>query len=167
VESLAFWALAAAAVVGALAVVTMRNVFYAAIGLVASLTAVAGLYVTLHADFLAIAQFLIYVGAIAVLIVFAVMMTAQLQRGSVANKFWPAALALSVLLFLGIAVAVTEAAWPPISNELPPTPMVGPASATAPSFADVLFSTYLFPFELAGVLLLVATVGAIVIARER
>ncbi len=162
-----FWTLAAFAAAGAVGVVVARNVFYAAIGLVVSLIAVAGLYVTLDADFLAVAQFMIYVGGIAVLIVFAVMMTAQLKRGSSANRLWPAGLAIATLLYLGLVTAIVRADWgiaePGGASGLP---VVGGAADAGIRLPDVLFSTYLLPFELAGVVLLVATIGALVIARD-
>ena len=165
--AVAFWVLAAVAVAGAVGVVTARNVFYAAVGLVGSLVAVAGLYVTLDAGFLALAQFMIYVGAIAVLIVFAVMMTAQIQRGSRPNKLWPVTLALSVIVFIGLAAIFTQTSWPIAEGVDPITPLVGSASTEGVRLPDLLFSTYLLPFELAGVLLLVATIGALVIVRDR
>lgn len=165
--AVAFWILALAAVLGAVLVVTARDVFYAAIGLVSSLVAVAGIYVTLDADFLAVAQFMIYVGGIAVLIVFAVMMTAQIQRGSRINRLWPMALALGVLVFVGLTAAATGTVWPVVDGVEPVAPLVGSASTAGVRLPDLLFSTYLFPFELAGLLLLVATIGALVIAREK
>ena len=161
-----FWMLAAFAAAGAVGVVAARNVFYAAIGLVVSLIAVAGLYVTLDADFLAVAQFMIYVGGIAVLIVFAVMMTAQLQRGSSANKLWPGSLAIAALLYLGLVAAIIRADWGLPESGPVASPLVGGAADAGVRLPDVLFSTYLLPFELAGVVLLVATIGALVIARE-
>ncbi|MBI4236693.1 MAG: NADH-quinone oxidoreductase subunit J [Chloroflexi bacterium] len=167
VIAVTFWLLAAVAVLGALLVVTVRNIFYAAVALVATLAAVAGLYLTLEADFLAVVQFMIYVGAIAVLIVFAIMMTAEVQRGSRANALWPVALGVGLLAFLGLALAVVRARWPVAGGVGPVSPTVASAADAGPRLPDVLFGTYLLPFELAGVLLLVATIGAIVIARER
>ena len=166
VAVVSFWTLAAFAAAGAVGVVTARNVFYAAIGLVVSLVAVAGLYVTLDADFLAVAQFMIYVGGIAVLIVFAVMMTAQLRRGSQANRLWPGSLAIAALLYLGLVGAIIRADWEVSGAEPTGAPLVGSAADAGLRLPDVLFSTYLLPFELAGVVLLVATIGALVIARE-
>lgn len=155
------------AVLGAITVVTVRNVFYAAVALVAALIAVAGLFLTLEADFLALVQILVYVGAIAVLIVFAIMLTSEVQRGSRANALWPMALMVGVLVFAGLALAVTRANWPIATGQTPVSPTVGAAADAGLKLPDVLFSTFLFPFELVGLLLLVATIGAIVIARER
>ena len=147
-------------------VVVARNVFYAAIGLVVSLIAVAGLYVTLDADFLAVAQFLLYVGGIAVLIVFAVMMTAQFHRGSQTNRMWPGGLAIAGLLYLALVSGIIQTDWDDSSDAIPVSPLVASAADEGVRLPDVLFSTYLLPFELAGIVLLVATIGALVVARD-
>ncbi|MYD35903.1 MAG: NADH-quinone oxidoreductase subunit L [Dehalococcoidia bacterium] len=165
--TLAFFFLATAAMIGALAVVTARNLFYAALGLLVSLAAVAGIYVTLDADFLALAQFLIYVGGIAVLIVFAVMMTAQINRASSSHRLWPLGLLTGAATLAGLAYVMINTEWRSESRGETISPMVGDASSAGIHLPDLLFSTYLLPFELAGLLLLVATIGALVIARER
>ena len=97
--------------IGALAVVTARNLFYAALGLLVSLAAVAGIYITLDADFLALAQFLIYVGGIAVLIVFAVMMTAQINRASNSARLWPLGLLTGAATLAGLAYIMINTDW--------------------------------------------------------
>ena len=165
--TLAFFFLATAAMIGALAVVTARNLFYAALGLLVSLAAVAGIYVTLDADFLALAQFLIYVGGIAVLIVFAVMMTAQINRASNSARLWPLGLLTGGATLAGLAYIMINTDWRSEGRGETISPMVGNAASAGPHLPDLLFSTYLLPFELAGLLLLVATIGALVIARER
>ncbi len=165
--TLAFFFLAASAIIGALAVVTARNLFYAALGLLFSLASVAGIYVTLDADFLALAQFLIYVGGIAVLIVFAVMMTAQINRASGSHRLWPLGLLTGAVTLGGLAYILAATDWRSEGRGETISPMVGDAASTGLHLPDLLFSTYLLPFELAGLLLLVATIGALVIARER
>ncbi len=165
--TLAFFFLATTALIGAFAVVTARNIFYAALGLLVSLAAVAGIYVTLDADFLALAQFLIYVGGIAVLIVFAVMMTAQINRASRSHRLWPLGLLTGAVTLAGLAYVLANAQWEHQGRADTISPMVGDAASPGLHLPDLLFSVYLLPFELAGVLLLVATIGALVIARER
>ena len=92
---IAFWVLAVVCVAAALAVVLLQNVFRAALTLVLCFLAVAGLYVTLSADFLAAVQILIYVGGISILVILAVMLTREVQNGSPSNKlrfrpsWWP------------------------------------------------------------------------------
>ena len=92
--TLVFAVAAAVILVGAMVVVMVPNIFIAALGLVTSLAGVAILYILLDADFLAAAQFMIYVGGISVLILFAVMLTAQINRASTANRLTPMALSL-------------------------------------------------------------------------
>ena len=157
----AFWIMAVVAVVSALAVVFLRNVFRAALSLVLCFITVAGLYITLSADFLAAVQILVYVGAISVLIILAIMMTREVQRGSPANKLGIPA-AVVALVLLGIMVyTVTSTPWK-IAAEAPLSPTTVP-------LATRLFSEngFILPVEIGAVLLLAAILGAIVITREK
>ncbi|MBI2916843.1 MAG: NADH-quinone oxidoreductase subunit J [Chloroflexi bacterium] len=155
----AFWVLATVAVVAALGVVLLRDLFRAALLLIVALMAVAGVYVTLHADFLAAVQVLLYAGAIAILIVFAIMLTRDVAQGNPFNSLHPVALAVSALLLVSLLWAVLATDWQ--KSFLPPLePTTGP-------IADILFETYVLPFEIASLLLLAALVGAIVLAREK
>jgi NADH:ubiquinone oxidoreductase subunit 6 (subunit J) len=157
----AFWIMAVVAVIAALGVVFLRNVFRAALSLVLCFITVAGLYVTLSADFLAAVQILVYVGAISVLIILAIMMTREVQQGSPANRmkipaFLVAAVLLGVMIF-----TVTNTSWQ-IASE-------SPLSPTTTTLALKLFSEsgFILPVEIAAMLLLAAILGAIVIAREK
>jgi NADH-quinone oxidoreductase subunit J len=156
-----FWIMAVVTVAAALGVVFIRNVFRAALTLILCFIAVAGLYITLSADFLAAVQILVYVGAISVLIILAVMMTREVQRGSPVNKMEiPAVIVAAVLL--GILVyTVTNTNWN-IAAEAPLTP-------TTAHLATQLFSEngFILPVEIGAVLLLAAILGAIVITREK
>jgi len=157
----AFWIMAVVGVAAALSVVFLRNVFRAALALVLCFITVAGLYITLSADFLAAVQILVYVGAISVLIILAIMMTRDVQKGSPFNKMkFPVFVTAAVLL--GIMIyTVTATPWA-ISSEAPTSPTTVP-------LAQSLFSEqgFILPVEIAAVLLLAAIVGAIVIAREK
>lgn len=157
--AIAFWILAALAVVSSAAVVLLRDLFRAALFLVLSFLTVAGLYIILQADFLAVAQILIYVGAISVLLIFAIMLTRNTQRGNPSNQFFAPGLFLVGVIFSAIIVAIFTTEWP-ASAEAPP-------EATTRLLADALFNKFVLPFEVASVLLLAAMLGAIVIARER
>ena len=84
--TIAFWILAVVAVLAGIMVVTLKNVFRAALALILCFLTVAGLYITLSADFLAAIQILVYVGAISVLIILAILMTRDVQRGSPSNR---------------------------------------------------------------------------------
>jgi NADH-quinone oxidoreductase subunit J len=156
-----FWIMAVVAVAAALGVVFLRNVFRAALMLILCFIAVAGLYVTLSADFLAAVQILVYVGAISVLIILAIMMTREVQRGSPVNKMEiPAAVVATVLLVI-LVYTVTNTPWK-IAAEAPLTPTTVP-------LATRLFSEngFILPVEIGAVLLLAAILGAIVITREK
>jgi len=155
----AFWVLAGISVAAALGVVLLRDLLRAAALLILALMAIAGLYVTLHADFLAAVQILLYVGAIAILIVFAIMLTRDVAQGNPFNRLHPIALALSGLLLVALVWATLATKWQ--------TSFLDPLEPTTATIADQLFDTYVLPFEIASLMLLAALIGAIVIAREK
>ena len=159
--AVAFWIMAVVVVVAALGVVFLRNVFRAALSLILCFITVAGLYITLSADFLAAVQILVYVGAISVLIILAIMMTRDVQKGSPTNRMKLPVFIVAVVL-LGIMIyTVTGTSWQ-IAAEAPLSPTTVP-------LAEKLFSEngFILPVEIAAMLLLAAIVGAIVIAREK
>lgn len=155
--SIAFWILAAITVGAGIWLVSTRNVFHAALALIAAFMGFGGLYATLSADFMAVVQILVYAGAVAIVMVFAIMMTAQ-QREDPGRFQLPAAI-MGVVLVVIVAVSVLGTAWP-ISTALP-------AENTPPILAEQLLGPYILPFEIVSVLLVAAMVGAIIIARER
>ena len=159
--SVAFWVLGIIAVLAALAVVLLRDVFRAALSLVLCFLMVAGIYITLSADFLAVVQVLVYVGAISVLIILAIMLTREVQRGSPSNRFRLPAFFVAVLFFAGIAYAMLRTPW-----QVSSTP---PLEPTTPAIAGLLFGPggFILPVEIAPVLLLAAILGAVVLVRER
>jgi len=145
---------------GALGVVTARNVFASGLFLVLSFMGVAGIYVLLEAPFLAAAQVLIYAGAVAVLILFAIMLTRRVMSdtgGSQTNNQWAVAAFIASLLFI-VLLKATGQEWP-ISNQSPPADVIT-------ALGNAFLGPYLLPFEIVSVLLLAALVGAIIIARE-
>jgi NADH-quinone oxidoreductase subunit J len=157
----AFWIMAVFIIAAALAVVFLRNVFRAALALIVCFASVAGIYLTLSADFLAAVQILVYVGAISVLIILAVMMTRDVQKGSSANRLTIPALVVAAVLLGLLIYTVTASPWR-ISAEPPLSPTTVPLAAK-------LFSRqgFVLPVEIAATLLLAAILGAIVIAREK
>jgi NADH-quinone oxidoreductase subunit J len=159
-QAVAFWIMAVVIVGAALAVVFLRNVFRAALALILCFIAVAGIYITLSADFLAAVQILVYVGAISVLIILAIMMTRGIQKGDPANKLQIPA-AIVALAVLGILIYVVTATPWSISSQPPLTPTTEP-------LAVKLFSEngYILPVLTGATLLLAAILGAIVITRE-
>ena len=157
---IAFWALAIIGVAAALAVVLQGNVFRAALALVLCFVAVAGIYITLSADFLAAAQILIYVGGISILIILGIMLTRDVQHGSPSNKLMYPALAVAAV-FLGVLVlSLINTPWL-ISSSPPVEP-------TTSALADKLLGQggFILPLEVAATLLLAAILGAIVLVRE-
>ncbi len=145
----------------ALAVVTSKNLFHSALFLVLSFVGVAGLYVLLEAPFLAAVQVLVYVGAIAILIVFAIMLTRRLMARDLVqrNAQWGWSALASVLFFVALGLVLIRVNWPVVEAAVP--------KETISILGQDLMNTYLVPFEVASVLLLVALVGSIIIARER
>jgi NADH-quinone oxidoreductase subunit J len=159
--AITFWIMAVVVVAAALGVVFMRNVFRAALALILCFITVAGIYVTLSADFLAAVQILVYVGAISVLIILAIMMTKEVQRGNLANKMGiPTAIVATVLLII-LVYTVTNTPWK-IAAEAPLSPSTAPLAAKL--FSE---SGFILPVEIGAVLLLAAIIGAIVITREK
>jgi NADH-quinone oxidoreductase subunit J len=158
-QYIAFFALAGLTLLGAVAVVTLKNLFRSALALVVAFIGVAGIYFLLQAEFLAVVQILIYVGAITVLILFAIMLTRRLMEQGLfqlSGKWWLAA-PLSLGLFALIGLVAWSTAWPQRPKEALPSDAVA-------ALGQQLMTTYLLPFEIASVLLLVALVGAIVVA---
>jgi len=159
---IAFWVLAVVSVGAALAVVLMRDIFRAALFLVLCFFTVAGIYITLSADFLAGAQVLIYVGAIGVLIIFAIMLTRESRRGSPSGRLRLPALLIGLLFLVTMVFVVVSTDWHVIA-ELPTEP-------TTTAIAQALFSGedgFVLAFEIAAALLLAAIIGAIVLVREK
>jgi NADH-quinone oxidoreductase subunit J len=157
----AFWILAIVTVLAAIGVIVQKNVFRAALALILCLVAIAGIFITLSADFLAAAQILVYVGAISVVIILAIMLTREFAQGSPSNRLRFPALIISVALFGLIAFAVLGTQWP-VSQTAPLTP-------TTPALAEQIFGPngFILPLEITGVLILAVILGAIVIARDK
>lgn len=187
-QDVVFWILSVMAVAGALGVVIVRDLFRAALLLILVFIAVAGYFVLLSAEFLAVVQVLIYVGAIAILIIFAVMLTRDIQRGNLPNRLQiPAAVFAALLLSALVAVAVdTQWEFLPATDqervELVQTSAVTTltgeiltgegvtgaeeqAEVQEAGLADLLINDYVLPFEAVSVLLLAALIGALVLVR--
>ncbi len=158
---IAFWILAVVSVVAALAVVSLRNVFRAALALVLCFLTIAGLYITLSADFLAAVQILVYVGAISILIILGIMLTREVQRGSPSNQFRIPALIIAILFLGAVGFAVLNSTWPVTA--------LAPMAPTTETLAGRLFGEdgFILAVEIAALLLLSAILGAIVLAREK
>ncbi len=187
-QDVVFWILTVMAVGAALGVVLVRDLFRAALLLIVVFMAVAGFFVLLSAEFLAVVQVLIYVGAIAILIIFAVMLTRDVQRGNLPNRLQiPAAVFASLLLVALITVAV-DTKWDFLpAEQLERVELVQTSSVTtltseeltefgitsaedqaevqSSGLADLLIGDYVLPFEAVSVLLLAALIGALALVR--
>jgi NADH-quinone oxidoreductase subunit J len=163
-----FAVLSVVTLAGGIMVVQSRNLFHSALWLIVSLFGVAGFYVVLSAPFLAAIQVLVYIGAIVILIIFAIMLTRRLMGlTETVNELWPFALGSAAVLFVVLSVGIYFAATGP-QPLLRATPL---AAVTGESLKDLGISLvdhnqYMLPFLLASVLLEAAMVGAIVVARD-
>ena len=175
--TLIFWIIAFVLVGSALLVVIQRNIVHSALALILFFAMASGIYLLLNAEFIAIVQILIYAGAVAVLILFALMLTrtSNIQVNSNPNgKLWWLALPICALVAVGIIFATTVSPYATTAT----TNLVGygdKATCALPPnnvayIGELLYSptcySYVLPFEIASVVLLVAIMGAIVIGRE-
>lgn len=159
-----FLAVAAVTLIAAVMVVSARLLVHAALWLVLTLFGVAVLYVLLNAGFFAVAQVLIYIGAIAILFIFAVMLTRDVMQdtGPQQNTNWWLAALIAIGGFGGLFLLLSS--WPGFSTALPDLPNEGQALA---DLGKALVGPYLLPFELASVLLVAAMVGAIYVSYPK
>ncbi|MDX2140602.1 MAG: NADH-quinone oxidoreductase subunit J [Chloroflexota bacterium] len=164
-QSIAFFIFAAFTIGGGLGVATSRNLIHGALYLILSLFGGAGLFILLSAPFLAAAQILVYIGAIAILIIFAVMLTRSMTRlGEVYNRQWW----LSALVGVGFFVLLVIGVILPVFGNLDPNAAPLDVGTTMDlGIALVDGNQFVLPFEVASVLLTAALIGAIVIARDR
>ena len=143
---------------GAIGVVATRNVVHAALFLLLSLLGAAGAYLLLFAEFLALVQVLIYGGAIIIVVLFAVMLTRSSEYPRITdNRQWPLALVTAAVL----SVILGAAFW------LAPDLGTQPQAPAFTGLAASLFTKWALPFEIASLVLLVALIGAIIIARAQ
>jgi NADH-quinone oxidoreductase subunit J len=164
VSAVIFFIAAIGAIAGAMGVVLLRNPFYSVLALASHLVSLAALFLLLRAEFVAAAQVVVYAGAVMVLYVFVVAYVGggeQLSSGAVLRVLGPLfALALAVEL----CIAMLGAGLKGVSSDGAP---YVPGFGTPAHIGTLFLTRYLFPFELASILLLVAAVGAVVLARRR
>ena len=158
-----FFALAIFTAIGALIVATAPNLYHNALGLVMSFFGVAGIYALLEAEFLAISQVLIYVGAISTLITFAIMLTRGMMYGRTSpyNKQMLTASIMAALLFFTLWGILAQVPWTEVGAELPH------GEAIIAQMGALFVTSYLIPFEMMALLLLVALAGALMLARDK
>ena len=166
-ELLPFYFLAALAVIAALGVVIMRDPVYSALALAVVLTALAGLYVLLSAPFLAAAQVMIYAGAILILFVFVIMLLSPGRDPEQDALKWqrPLAVIFGIALVAQLVLVLAMAVLPTARGPFTPERIAQIGSTQVVGVA--LFTDFLLPFEITSLLLLVAMVSVIVLAKKR
>ncbi len=168
IKQITFWAFAAITVSGALYLLFTKNVLYAAFSLLLTLLGVAGLFVFAGADFLAVSQIMIYVGGILILMIFGIMLTnnknfqrTNLQPNKIEvghhNYFW--AILVTVLVFLGFLKIIFEANFHIIGKQIH-------NNSSVRQIGINLMTDYIFAFEVIGIFLLAALIGAVYIAKK-
>lgn len=164
-QVISFWILAAVTVCAAIGVITIRNVFRAAMLLVACFVAIAGIYILLKTDFLAAIQILIYVGAISILIVLGIMLTHEITHAGSSNKFQIPALLTVAVSLAGIIYAIVNTNWQ-ISNVSSTLPI---DIATTSTIANRLFGEngFILPLQIIPILLLATVISAIVLVTVK
>ena len=159
-----FWILSFVILVSGFMVVSLRNIFHCAMFLILCLSGVAGIFILLNAEFLAAAQVLIYVGAVAILMVFAIMLTSNLASRKImmTNQKAGAALLACMVFAVGVLflIKITDraAVWQMSDEALPADNVL--------VIGKLLMTKFMLPFEVVSIILLAAMIGAIVLARR-
>lgn len=189
-QDVVFWILGVVGIGAALGVVLIKDLFRAALLLVVTFGSVAGFFVLLNAEFLAVVQVLIYVGAISILIIFAVMLTRDVQRGNLPNRLQVPAVLFAALLLSALVVVAIDTDWDLIPEDVQEkvslvqtsavtiveiedlesagfTSAAEQTAAKEAGLADLLIGDFVLPFEAVSVLLLAALIGALVLMRPR
>ncbi len=166
-EQILFFVAGFGAIAGALGVVMLRNPFYSVLSLVGHLIALAVLFLLLRADFIAAAQVVVYAGAVMVLYVFVVAYVGgsdepmRAEASGMAGVFGPL---FAAAIFVEITVAVVGSGLGALDTR---GPDVGAGFGSPAEIGELLLTKFLVPFEVASFLLLIAAVGALVLARKR
>ncbi len=164
--SLVFYAIAFVVIASAIMVVSLKNIFHSALFLILCLFAVAGVFILCEAEFLAGVQVLVYVGGVAILMIFAVMLTAQLTNFSVRQlneqKAMGALVAFCFLLIVLGAVSKTLS----VRGGFPLADDPRITGGTSHILGNLLLTDFVLPFELVSVLLIAALIGAVVLAKK-
>ena len=185
-----FWLLTVAVIGSALGVVLVKDLFHAAMLLVVVFIGVAGFFVMLSAEFLGVVQVLIYAGAVSILVIFAVMLTRDVQRGNLPNRIQMPAMVVSIMLLATLVWTATQTEWNLIDEsqqdrvdlvQTSSVSVITDETLTASGFtskgerealekaglADLLLGDFVLPFEAVSVLLLAAVIGALALVRTR
>jgi len=156
-----FIILAVLTITAAVATMTLRNLVHCALAAAVAFIGLAATYLSLNAQFVGLAQILVYVGAVAILIVFAVLLTRGGEPSTefVFSKSWFAGLAVAMAVFGLLAWAITKSFLN--TSEIPPVP-----EASTKQIGDALMTRFVLPLEVVGLLLTAAMIGAVIIAMR-
>ncbi|MBK7142292.1 MAG: NADH-quinone oxidoreductase subunit J [bacterium] len=156
-----FWVLAAVTLISALMVVSLKNIFHSALALILCLFCVAGIFILLHAEFLAAVQVLVYVGAVSILIIFAIMLTSNLANKRIVqvNKQVLPAVFVCIVFVIGAITLIAQTDIWQLSDMPMPEDNIG-------TIGRLMMTDFMLPFEVVSVLMLAALIGAIALARE-
>lgn len=167
--TIVFYALAAIAVAGAVGVIGFRSPVHAALSLLGTFLAVAGLFIMAHAEFIAAVQILVYAGGVMVLFLFVIMLVnvrAIPAEQQYVRRLIPLAVVVGVLLALLIGVGVLGATRGAAANVASLVQVGGETVGNTQAVGWNLYRDYLLPFEVVSIVLLVAMIGAIVLGRR-
>jgi NADH-quinone oxidoreductase subunit J len=168
--SVIWWGVAAMVVIAAFLVVQLPDLLKAALALIASFLGIAGLFVLLNAEFVAMVQLLIYAGAIPILIIFAILVLRDVQRGNPFNRLRAPALFLAALLLALLVFVVTGTPWNLLQDQVLSSAHQLEAAAVlsnpSPVIGTLLMKDFALPMEAAAVLLLAGLLGALVLVKE-
>lgn len=167
-EVILFYVFGILAVASAILLITSHNVVHSAMFLAGTLLSVAGIFLTLHAEFLAGVQVIVYVGGILVLFVFVIMLIAVERSAHERqyNRQWTVALITTSILVVEIVYGLYRGKDSFVLAQAAPAAAAGIAG-NSQQVGTALYTGYLLPFEIASVLLLVAIIGAVVLAKKR
>lgn len=156
--SIAFYALSLVTILSAVGVVFKKNILHSALLLAVCFIGVGGIYVLLHADFLAAVQILVYSGAVAVIITLAVMLTKRdiMEETNPSNNNFKSSIAVVCGFVVVALLTILATPWKIANNDI---------SNSVTLIADLMLTKYIIPFEVAAILLLAAMIGAIILAK--
>ena len=159
--TLPFFILSVLTIAGATAALTLRNLVHCVLALMLAFVGLAGLYLQLDAQFIGFAQILVYIGAVAILIVFAILLTrgAESPSQSIVSPSWPISSVVSVVVFGILAWTIRSSVA--TRHPIPPQPEV-----SVRQIGDALMSRFALPLEVIGLLLTAALIGAVTIAMQ-
>jgi NADH-quinone oxidoreductase subunit J len=167
-ETLLFWLLSVIALVASVSMIIQRNPVYSALFLIATLLSLAALFLLLNADFLAAIQIIVYAGAIMVLFLFVIMLLDVRRTEVTASRVKlqkPLGILLGVVFFLETVLVLRSSTVKEMARQA--TTPVDAEFGTAVALGRALFTHYAFPLQLAAILLFVALIGAVVLAKRR